>query len=97
MTACHSPVDRGDPKEYERMRTRNLEFLKKAKARFQNFVLDEDDEVWRAKLGFESGPTFNVYDQSGKKVKTFSLAERVYRLAEVEQLLKKLEKSKNGL
>src|SRR5262245_22856744 len=83
LTVCHSPVDRDDPKEYEKHRTRNLEFLKKTKASFQNFVLDEDDEVWATKLGFVSGPTFNVHDKIGKRVKTFSLVDGEYRLDEV--------------
>src|SRR4051812_11602737 len=28
ITVCHSPVDRDDPKQYEKHRARNLEFLK---------------------------------------------------------------------
>lgn len=73
---------------------RNLEFLKKSKATLQNFVLNEDDEVWTSKLGFVSGPTFSVYDQTSKRVKTFSLVDAEYRPAEVEQFLHDLAKAK---
>jgi len=72
MTVCHSPVDRDDPKQLEKQRMRILEVLTRAKATLQTFLLDEDDEVWREKLGFVSGPTFNVYDARSTKVRTFS-------------------------
>jgi hypothetical protein len=96
MTLCHSPVHRDDPKLYEKKRASNLEVLKRSKAQFQNFVLDEKDEVWESKLGFASGPTFNVYEQSGKMVRTFSLGNDLFRIADVEKLARELGRAKSS-
>lgn len=92
VAVCHSGFCSPDHrKDWERQQARNLEFLRKHKVRLKNFVLEEDDEdIWTEKLGFISGPTFNVYDRRGDKVKTFRPVDKPYTLSDVELLVKQL-------
>jgi hypothetical protein len=46
-----------------------LTFLKKSKAVFPNFILDEKPEVWQEKLGTQSVPLIFVFDKEGKAYK----------------------------
>jgi hypothetical protein len=90
MTVCHAPADRGNPQRLEKGRLRVRNYLAKTKAHFENFLLDEDDTVWATELGFTSGPTFVVFDQRGRQVKTFSLIDGEYSLADVEAAVRTL-------
>jgi hypothetical protein len=70
-----------------------LEFLKKQKATFQNFLLEDKDRNEKAgdeKLYHSAPPIMHVFDREGKKVKTLEgkkEAEGVEKL--VKELLEK--------
>jgi thiol-disulfide isomerase/thioredoxin len=50
-----------------------LGFLKKKKATFTNFRLDEPDEVWAKRFGTGGLPLFLVYDREGRKAHQFDI------------------------
>jgi thiol-disulfide isomerase/thioredoxin len=49
-----------------------LAFLKKAKATFPNYRLDEEESVWPEKLLLSGVPAVYVFDRDGKRVKKFT-------------------------
>ena len=51
------------------VKDRALTFLKRSKAAFPNFLLDEKPEVWQEKLGTQSVPLIFVFDKEGKAYK----------------------------
>jgi hypothetical protein len=64
-------------------------FLKEQGAAFQNFWLDEEEEVWQAKLEIGGPPLQVVFGKDGKAAGRFP-----GRFNEVEELVKKLLESK---
>ena len=70
-----------------------LAFLKKVDARFPNFLLvdtDENHEKNQKEFPTNTPPLTHVFDQSGKKVKTFTGDEKPDEVeAFVRELLKK--------
>jgi hypothetical protein len=67
---------------------RTLTFLKKQKATFANYLLDEPAKVWKDYFDIVGPPTVLVYDRSGK------LAGKFDDYADVEKLVEKLLDSK---
>jgi hypothetical protein len=61
-----------------------LKFLKKQKATFANYLVDERPKVWQDFFDIGGPPAVFVYDQSGKVAAMFQ------DYVEVEKLLKKL-------
>jgi len=49
-----------------------LAFLKKAKATFPNYRLDEEEAVWPEKLLLAGVPAVYVFDRDGRRVKKFT-------------------------
>jgi thiol-disulfide isomerase/thioredoxin len=72
---------------------KSLAFLKKQKATFGNYLVDEPIEVWTKRLAISGPPAVLVYDRSGKKVKTFT-SEDPFTYADVEKLVVPLLKQK---
>lgn len=72
---------------------KSLAFLKKQKATFGNYLIDEEAELWQKKLDVSAPPGILVYDRSGKKVKTFT-SEDPFTYADVEKLIVPLLKVK---
>jgi thiol:disulfide interchange protein len=70
-----------------------LAFLKKQKAVFGNYLIDETAEVWSKKLGVSGPPAVLVFDRSGKKIKTFT-SEDPFDYADVEKVISPLLKDK---
>lgn len=71
-----------------------LEFLKKRKATFANYLIDETTEEWQDKLGIGNPPQALVFDRDGKRVQKFpNDAGNEYTFEDVEKaflpLLKK--------
>jgi hypothetical protein len=70
-----------------------IAFLKKVEARFPNFLLidtDENHEKNQKEFPTNTPPLTHVFDQSGKKVKTFTGDEKDEEIeAFVRELLKK--------
>jgi hypothetical protein len=70
-----------------------LEFLKKMDARFPNFLLvdtDENHDKNQKDFPTNTPPLTHVFDQTGKKVKTFTGDEKPEEVEEfVRELLKK--------
>ena len=70
-----------------------LEFLKKQKATFQNFLLEDKDRNEKAgddKLYHSAPPIMHVFDREGKKVKTLEGKKEAAGLDDlVKELLKK--------
>jgi thiol-disulfide isomerase/thioredoxin len=69
-----------------------LRFLKKEKAFFTNFLLDERNKVWQDHFKIYGPPAVFVYDQSGKLAGQFDRndADKTYSYEDVEKLVKKL-------
>lgn len=72
---------------------KSLTFLKKQKATFGNYLIDEEAELWQKRLDVSAPPGILVYDRSGKKVKTFT-SENPFTYADVEKLIVPLLKEK---
>ena len=70
-----------------------LAFLKKQKAVFSNYLIDETTEAWSKKLDVGGPPAVLVYDRSGKKIKTFT-SEDPFDYAYVEKMIVPLLKEK---
>jgi hypothetical protein len=70
-----------------------LEFLKKQKATFQNYLLedkDRNDKAGDEKFYHSSPPIMHVYDRDGKKVKTLEGKKEAEGLEKlVKELLEK--------
>lgn len=49
-----------------------LAFLKKSKATFPNYRLDEEESVWPEKLLLSGVPAVYVFDREGRRVKKFT-------------------------
>ncbi len=64
-----------------------LEFLRSKKARFQNFLLDEDPKVLEDHWNTTSVPALFVYDRQGKRSELFRRHQQAEEL--VLRLLKK--------
>jgi hypothetical protein len=75
-----------DPKDEASMKAVR-EFLKSAKAKFQNFVVRDSDEKWQDKYRIEAVPLIIVFNPEGKVVDRFDSYEKVLPL--VESLMKK--------
>jgi thiol-disulfide isomerase/thioredoxin len=71
-----------------------LNFLKKQKATFGNYLVDEPAEVWTKKLAIGGPPAVLVFDRAGTKVKIFT-SEDPFTYEDVEKLVKPLLKQKN--
>src|SRR4051794_27334389 len=66
-----------------------FQFLKKQKATFPNYLLDEEGGVWQEHFDAVNQPVQAVYDRAGKRVKSFEGGgEEVHK--ELEQLVEKL-------
>jgi thiol-disulfide isomerase/thioredoxin len=63
-----------------------LTFLKKQKAVFGNYLIDETADVWSKKLDVSGPPAVLVFDRSGKKIKTFT-SEDPFDYADVEKVI----------
>ena len=72
---------------------KTLPFLKKQKAVFSNYLIDESAEVWSKKLDISGPPAVLVFDRFGKKVKTFT-SEDPFTYADVETFVVPLLKEK---
>jgi thiol-disulfide isomerase/thioredoxin len=70
-----------------------LTFLKKQKAVFPNYLIDETAEVWSKKLDISGPPAVLIYDRSGKRVKTYT-SEDPFTYADVEKFITPLLKAK---
>ena len=69
---------------------RTLKFLRKVKATFANYLLDEaPNKVWQDHFGIFGPPAVFVYDRDGKLAKRFD-AEEEWTYKEVEQVVEKL-------
>ncbi len=68
-----------------------LAFLKKQKAVFGNYLIDETAEVWSKKLNVAGPPAVLIYDRSGKNVKAFT-SEGPFTYADVEKFIERLLK-----
>jgi hypothetical protein len=84
MSVCVSDADDKDAA---------LAFLKKQKATFENYLLDEKTEVWTKRLDVSGPPSVLVFDRSGKKVKTFT-SEEEFTYADVQKFVEPLLKAK---
>jgi hypothetical protein len=69
-----------------------LEFLKKQKATFPNYLLNEESEVWHEHFNAVDQPVQVVYDRSGKRHKPFE-GGGAENHKEVVQLVEKLLKA----
>jgi len=71
-------------------RDKALEFLKKQKATFTNFLLDETQKGWQKHFDILGPPVVLVYNADGKLAKKFDAFEAEYTYAEVEKVVQKL-------
>ena len=73
-----------------------LAFLKKMKATFPNFRLDEEDSVWQDKFDLNGPPAVLIWDRQGKLVKKFDVNNPDVRWDhnDIEKLIKELLKKK---
>jgi thiol-disulfide isomerase/thioredoxin len=69
-----------------------LAFLKKQKAVFGNYLIDEPAEVWAKKLDVPCPPAAIIFDRSGKKVKAFT-SEDPFTYVDVEKVIVPLLKT----
>jgi hypothetical protein len=83
-------VSLDDPNE-EGAQKAVLKFLESQKATFPNLILNEQVEVWQAKLKIDGPPAVFVFDRDGKVAKKFT-DEPIY--AEVQKLVPELLKKK---
>ena len=79
-----------DPTEKESL-PEALKFLREKKATFQNFLLDEEAEVWQKKLDIVGVPCVVVFNREGKIEQKFTAGKQH---AEIEKLADKLLKQK---
>jgi thiol-disulfide isomerase/thioredoxin len=68
-----------------------LTFLKKQKAVFSNYLIDESAELWTKNLDVPCPPAAIIFDRSGKKVKTFT-TEEPFTYVDVEKVVAPLLK-----
>jgi thiol-disulfide isomerase/thioredoxin len=68
-----------------------LAFLKKQKAVFANYLIDEPAELWSKKLDVPCPPAAIIFDRAGKRVKTFT-TEEPFNYADVEKVVAPLLK-----
>ncbi|MCS7167382.1 MAG: hypothetical protein RMI91_07115 [Gemmatales bacterium] len=83
-------VSLDDPQDAEAMK-QVREFLEKVGARFENFVLDEPEDVWTKKLDIAGPPLIIVFGHDGRVAKRFVGGYEEVRPF-VEKLLGILEK-----
>ena len=84
-----------DPANDDKRMKAVRDFLKKEKAFFSNFVLDEETELWQEKLGTSVMPVVFVFGRNGKLAKRIEEAEEGKHLYdEVEKLLPELLKAR---
>ncbi len=70
-----------------------LEFLKKRKATFPNYLIDETTEEWQTKLGIGNPPQALIYDRTGTLVKKFPNDDgQEYSFEDVEKVFMPLLK-----
>ena len=70
---------------------KTLEFLKKHKAAFTNYLFDEKQKVWQEHFHITGPPAVFVYGPDGKLAKHFDPDEgEGYTYADVEKLVQKL-------
>lgn len=67
-------------------RDRAHKFLKKQRATFPNFLLDEPGETWGPKLDAGAPPTVFVHGKDGKRVRKFT-TETPFTYADVEKVV----------
>jgi hypothetical protein len=69
-----------------------FKFLKEQKAIFNNYLLDEDAQVWQKKWGIKGPPAIFVFDREGKRAGKFDSddPDKQYTYADVEKLVKQL-------
>jgi len=69
-----------------------LDFLKKQKATFANYLLNEDGDLWQEKWNIKGPPAVFVFDQEGKRAGKFDNddPDKQYTYADVEKLVKAL-------
>ena len=66
-----------------------VKFLQKQQATFDNYILDEKEEVWQKQFGIDGPPCVFVFNREGKFQK-FSTGEKYDAIEKVVvQLLKK--------
>ncbi len=63
-----------------------LEFLKKQKADFANYLIDEPPEVWQKRLDVPAPPGVLVFGRDGRRVKTFT-TEDPFTYEDVEKVV----------
>jgi hypothetical protein len=80
--------DAADEKVMQNVRA----FLKAKEAVFENFVLDEEAEVWQKQLGITGAPTVFVFGRDGKVARKFDLGEKY---DEIEKLVIELLQKKD--
>jgi peroxiredoxin len=83
-------VDLDDPDD-EKLMKNVRDFLKEKQATFQNFVLNEELEVWQQKLGINGAPAVFVFGRDGKVAKKF---DEGVNYKDVEKLVTELLKKK---
>lgn len=73
-----------------------LRFLKKVKATFPNYLLDEAPELYQKELNFASVPTVLVFGRDGKLAKKFNATkpEEAFTYKDVRKLVEELLKAK---
>lgn len=70
-----------------------LEFLKKRKATFPNYLIDESTDEWQDKLGIGNPPQALIFDRDGKQVHKFpNDAGNEYTFEDVEKVFLSLLK-----
>src|SRR4051794_37576258 len=73
-----------------------LKFLRQKQATFQNFLLNEEADLWQMKFMTTSPPAAVLYDREGKRVVRFDTddADNRHTSANVEKAVKKLLQAK---
>jgi peroxiredoxin len=68
-----------------------LTFLEKQNAKFANYLLDEEQEVWQEKFHVRAPPTVFVFDRDGRLVQRFDNEDgRSFTYKDVEKLVTEL-------
>jgi hypothetical protein len=69
-----------------------LAFLKKQKATFANYLLNEEASVWAEKWSIAAPPAVFVFDRDGKRAAKFdtSDSEKSFTYDDVEKVVKQL-------
>jgi len=68
---------------------RSLEFLRKVNATFENYLLDEVDDVKEAKLGTPAAPGALIIGKDGQRLKLFT-ADDDFTYADIEAFVRPL-------